>query len=113
MSLGKARLLTFFHRAFHCVKSMQDSLVHTIILQITKKGSKLHSNGMKVLVYFYRKKMKYCWIFDAIGHRAPSMLIRVDGYFEFKIINGVSIISHKYIVQKVAEVCLGPFQKLL
>lgn len=40
------------------------------------------------------------------------MFIRVDEYSEFKIISGVSVISHKYI-EKVAEVSVGPFQKLL
>lgn len=58
------------------------------------------------------KKMTSCWMFDAVGHRTSSMFIRVDEYSEFKIISGVSVISHKCI-EKVAEVSVGPFQKLL
>lgn len=57
------------------------------------------------------KKMTSCWMFDAVGHRTSSF-IRVDEYSEFKIISGVSVISHKCI-EKVVKVSVGPFQKLL
>lgn len=96
------------------MRSVQKNpFVHTVTLLLTEEESKLAQQWDEcTCLFLQQKKMTSCWICDAVGHRTSSMFIRVDEYSEFKIISGVSIISHKCI-EKVAEASVGPFQKLL
>lgn len=71
-----------------------------------------HTYAIDVLILLFHKAVNLSWVYEAAEYTASSIFSRVD--IDILILYSLVLRMLFYVnTQKKAEVCLGPFQKLL